>query len=181
MIAEEERAGAAAEGENYFVVAIEMMAGVSFIFILALVTFTLDFRLAADAEEDASKGAQEVAVELNALQSEAQETKHALLSSIGEEPRRGFQDLEEGQRGAAESAGLPKPRSQRRVRGPICGPLFGDRLLGLLRWTLARVHWQGRSAQASRVRRQGEPRHDCRALERRPVHPPRQGAPRQSV
>ncbi len=135
MIAEEESAGAAAERENYFAALILMMAGLLFVFILALVTFALDFRLTTDAQENAAKVAQDVAAARDTLQSEAQATKRPALSAIGEEPRRGLQDIEERQRAGVEKAAVVKPRSQRRVRS--IGPGFGDRLLGLLRQTFA--------------------------------------------
>jgi chemotaxis protein MotB len=72
MIAQEESAAVAGEGEgeNYFVAMTDMMVGVLFIFILALVTFALDFRRTTDAQETALKVAQEVAIKLEALQEE---------------------------------------------------------------------------------------------------------------
>ena len=72
MIAQEESAAASDEGENYFVAMTDMMVGVLFIFILALVTFALDFRRTTDAQETALKVAQEVAVKLEALEAEVQ-------------------------------------------------------------------------------------------------------------
>lgn len=164
MIADEQSAGAAADRENYFVAMIAMMAGVMCIFILALMTFALDYRLTTDARENAPKVAQEAPVAFNAPQSEAQATKRAALSPVGEapqraaisaigeeprgatlssiveEPRRGSQALEERQRPAVEKAGLVKPRSQRRVvRGGICGPRYRDCVLGFLQRTFARA------------------------------------------
>ncbi len=137
MIAEEDSAGAAAEQVNYLVATIEIMAGLICVFILALVTFALDFSLTADAPEDALKVAQEAAVEQHALNSEAQATNPVTMSLIGEGSRQGFHNLEERRRAAGERNGLLKSRSQRRVRGHSCGPLFGDRVICFLRRTFA--------------------------------------------
>jgi chemotaxis protein MotB len=92
MIAEEESAGGAEEGENYFVAMTDMMVGVLFIFILMLMAFALDFRRTTDVQENALKVAQEVAAKLDTLQSQihaqmaqldrAQQDRRKLLEDI---------------------------------------------------------------------------------------------------
>jgi chemotaxis protein MotB len=66
---------------------------VLFIFILALVTFALDFRRTTDAQETALKVAQEVAVKLKALQAEVQ-TQMTYLSGTQRERSKLLQDIQ---------------------------------------------------------------------------------------
>jgi flagellar motor protein MotB len=70
MISEDETAAGNEEGENYFVSMTDMMVGVLFIFIIMLMSFALDFRRNTDVQEDSLRVVQEVALKLDALQTD---------------------------------------------------------------------------------------------------------------
>jgi chemotaxis protein MotB len=101
MIAEEESAGGAEEGENYFVAMTDMMVGVLFIFIIMLMAFALDFRRTTDVQENALKVAQEVAAKLDALQSNVR-AQMAQLDRAQQDRRKLLQDI----RAQLEAEGL---------------------------------------------------------------------------
>jgi chemotaxis protein MotB len=101
VIAEEESAGGAEEGENYFVAMTDMMVGVLFIFIIMLMAFALDFRRTTDVQENALKVAQEVAAKLDALQSNVR-AQMAQLDRAQQDRRKLLQDI----RAQLEAEGL---------------------------------------------------------------------------